>query len=36
MTRKIPVADLLGGAGGASTGAGRALAELGLEMEHWR
>lgn len=38
--RKILVADLLCGAGGSSTGAGRALAELGLEMElvcvnHW-
>ncbi|MDF2809374.1 MAG: cytosine-specific methylase [Microvirga sp.] len=40
MTRKILVADLLCGAGGSSTGAQRALAELGLEMElvcvnHW-
>lgn len=40
MKRKILVADLLCGAGGSSTGAGRALAELGLEMElvcvnHW-
>jgi DNA (cytosine-5)-methyltransferase 1 len=38
--RKILVADLLCGAGGSSTGAARALAELGLEMElvcvnHW-
>jgi DNA (cytosine-5)-methyltransferase 1 len=38
--RKILVADLLCGAGGSSTGCGRALAELGLEMElvcvnHW-
>ncbi|WGD31226.1 DNA cytosine methyltransferase [Ancylobacter sp. WKF20] len=40
MTRKILVADLLCGAGGSSTGAERALAALGLEMElvcvnHW-
>ena len=40
MSRKILVADLLCGAGGSSTGCGRALAELGLEMElvcvnHW-
>lgn len=38
--RKMLVADLLCGAGGSSTGAARALAELGLEMElvcvnHW-
>ncbi|MEN0652433.1 MULTISPECIES: DNA cytosine methyltransferase [Hyphobacterium] len=38
--RKFLVADLLCGAGGSSTGAQRALAELGLEMElvcvnHW-
>lgn len=38
--RKILVADLLCGAGGSSTGAARALAELGLEMDlvcvnHW-
>jgi DNA (cytosine-5)-methyltransferase 1 len=38
--RKILVADLLCGAGGSSTGCGRALADLGLEMElvcvnHW-
>lgn len=38
--RKILVADLLCGAGGSSTGAARALADLGLEMElvcvnHW-
>jgi DNA (cytosine-5)-methyltransferase 1 len=38
--RKILVADLLCGAGGSSTGCGRALAEMGLEMElvcvnHW-
>lgn len=38
--RKILVADLLCGAGGSSTGAARALAELGLDMElvcvnHW-
>ncbi|MGD9769605.1 MAG: DNA cytosine methyltransferase [Pseudolabrys sp.] len=40
MPRKILVADLLCGAGGSSTGAARALAELGLQMElvcvnHW-
>lgn len=40
MARKMLVADLLCGAGGSSTGAQRALAELGLEMElvcvnHW-
>ncbi|MFK4589043.1 site-specific DNA-cytosine methylase [Bradyrhizobium diazoefficiens] len=40
MTRKILVADLFCGAGGSSTGAARALARLGLEMElvcvnHW-
>lgn len=40
MTRKMLVADLLCGAGGSSTGAQRALASLGLEMElvcvnHW-
>ena len=40
MTRKILVADLLCGAGGSSTGAQLALADLGLEMElvcvnHW-
>ncbi|MHC2578210.1 DNA (cytosine-5)-methyltransferase 1 [Bradyrhizobium diazoefficiens] len=40
MTRKILVADLFCGAGGSSTGAERALARLGLEMElvcvnHW-
>ncbi|MDW9772573.1 DNA cytosine methyltransferase [Sinorhizobium meliloti] len=40
MKRKMLVADLLCGAGGSSTGAQRALAELGLEMElvcvnHW-
>ena len=38
--RKILVADLFCGAGGSSTGAARALADLGLEMElvcvnHW-
>lgn len=38
--RKMLVADLLCGAGGSSTGAGRALRDLGLEMElvcvnHW-
>ncbi|WP_375782886.1 DNA cytosine methyltransferase [Bradyrhizobium sp. Pha-3] len=38
--RKILVADLLCGAGGSSTGAARALSDLGLEMElvcvnHW-
>ncbi len=38
--KKILVADLLCGAGGSSTGCGRALAELGLRMElvcvnHW-
>lgn len=38
--RKILVADLLCGAGGSSTGCGRALAELGLDMDlvcvnHW-
>lgn len=38
--RKMLVADLLCGAGGSSTGAQRALAELGLDMElvcvnHW-
>jgi DNA (cytosine-5)-methyltransferase 1 len=38
--RKMLVADLLCGAGGSSTGAARALADLGLEMElvcvnHW-
>lgn len=38
--RKLLVADLLCGAGGSSTGAARALRELGLEMElvcvnHW-
>lgn len=31
--RKILVADLLCGAGGSSTGAERALRELGLDME---
>ncbi|MFU0503630.1 DNA cytosine methyltransferase [Pseudaminobacter sp. NGMCC 1.201702] len=41
MKRKMLVADLLCGAGGSSTGAQRALAELGLDMElvcvnHWR
>jgi DNA (cytosine-5)-methyltransferase 1 len=40
MARKMLVADLLCGAGGSSTGAQRALRELGLEMElvcvnHW-
>ncbi|MER9768949.1 DNA cytosine methyltransferase [Mesorhizobium sp. M0189] len=40
MSRKMLVADLLCGAGGSSTGAQRALDELGLEMElvcvnHW-
>ncbi|NTG07223.1 DNA cytosine methyltransferase [Rhizobium rhizogenes] len=40
MARKMLVADLLCGAGGSSTGAQRALSELGLEMElvcvnHW-
>lgn len=40
MARKMLVADLLCGAGGSSTGAGRALRDLGLEMElvcvnHW-
>lgn len=40
MAKKILVADLLCGAGGSSTGAARALAELGLEMDlvcvnHW-
>jgi DNA (cytosine-5)-methyltransferase 1 len=40
MARKMLVADLLCGAGGSSTGAQRALKELGLEMElvclnHW-
>lgn len=40
MARKMLVADLLCGAGGSSTGAQRALGELGLEMElvcvnHW-
>lgn len=40
MKRKMLVADLLCGAGGSSTGAQRALKELGLEMElvclnHW-
>jgi DNA (cytosine-5)-methyltransferase 1 len=40
MTRRILVADLLCGAGGSSTGAERALARLGLEMDlvcvnHW-
>lgn len=40
MARKILVADLLCGAGGSSTGAGKALRDLGLEMElvcvnHW-
>ncbi|MER9961666.1 DNA cytosine methyltransferase [Mesorhizobium sp. M0045] len=40
MTRKMLVADLLCGAGGSSTGAQRALHELGLGMElvcvnHW-
>lgn len=40
MARKILVADLLCGAGGSSTGAARAMAELGLQMElvcvnHW-
>ncbi len=40
MTKKMLVADLLCGAGGSSTGAMRALKELGLEMElvclnHW-
>lgn len=39
-SRKMLVADLLCGAGGSSTGAQRALADLGLEMElvcvnHW-
>lgn len=39
-SRKLLVADLLCGAGGSSTGCGRALADLGLEMElvcvnHW-
>lgn len=40
MARKMLVADLLCGAGGSSTGAQRALKDLGLEMElvcvnHW-
>jgi len=40
LKKKMLVADLLCGAGGSSTGAQRALAELGLEMElvcvnHW-
>ncbi|NTF54891.1 DNA cytosine methyltransferase [Agrobacterium rhizogenes] len=40
MARKMLVADLLCGAGGSSTGAKRALNEMGLEMElvcvnHW-
>lgn len=40
MARKMLVADLLCGAGGSSTGAARALGELGLDMElvcvnHW-
>lgn len=40
MKRKMLVADLLCGAGGSSTGAQRALAELGLDMDlvcvnHW-
>lgn len=40
MTRKILVADLFCGAGGSSTGAERALARLGLDMDlvcvnHW-
>lgn len=40
MAKKMLVADLLCGAGGSSTGAQRALSELGLEMElvcvnHW-
>lgn len=40
MKRKILVADLLCGAGGSSTGCGRALSALGLDMElvcvnHW-
>lgn len=40
MKKKMLVADLLCGAGGSSTGAKRALAELGLDMElvcvnHW-
>lgn len=40
MAKKILVADLLCGAGGSSTGAARALADLGLEMDlvcvnHW-
>ncbi|WP_316184698.1 DNA cytosine methyltransferase [Bradyrhizobium sp. SZCCHNRI1003] len=40
MTRKYLVADLFCGAGGSSTGAARAFAALGLEMElvclnHW-
>lgn len=40
MPKKMLVADLLCGAGGSSTGAQRALRELGLEMElvcvnHW-
>ncbi|MDR6818480.1 DNA (cytosine-5)-methyltransferase 1 [Neorhizobium sp. 2083] len=40
MARKMLVADLLCGAGGSSTGAQRALSELGLDMElvcvnHW-
>lgn len=40
MARKMLVADLLCGAGGSSTGAQRALTELGLEMDlvcvnHW-
>lgn len=40
MARKMLVADLLCGAGGSSTGAQRALDELGLDMElvcvnHW-
>ncbi|TGQ19305.1 DNA cytosine methyltransferase [Mesorhizobium sp. M00.F.Ca.ET.217.01.1.1] len=40
MKRKMLVADLLCGAGGSSTGAQRALSELGLDMElvcvnHW-
>ncbi|MBZ5761562.1 DNA cytosine methyltransferase [Rhizobium sp. VS19-DR104.2] len=41
MARKMLVADLLCGAGGSSTGAKRALTEMGLEMElvcvnHWQ
>lgn len=40
MKKKLLVADLLCGAGGSSTGAQRALAEIGLDMElvcvnHW-